>query len=277
MSLTTHWQNYVLSVVVFVALFIFIYAIQKLRKLKNNQPDNNQLGVLNLITFLLFFVFVYLLFLTLTHNLGPIYFLFTLSAIVTAILVWVAIHAHYETAVNLTKSQALEHFHSTHDDLTSLPNLAYFNEQLEKTFHVTRREDDEFALLIIGLNRFKIINETLGYFVGDAILAEIAQRIRSALRKTDLIARLGGDEFAVLINPVLAQGHIHTISKNIAESVQEPLAVEGNPADVGVAIGVSIYPKHAKNSVEMIEKARNAMMVAEKHGLAVVVYDENSA
>ena len=277
MSLTTHWQNYVLSVVVFVALFIFIYAIQKLRKLKNNQPDNNQLGVLNLITFLLFFVFVYFLFLTFTHNLGPIYFLFTLSALVTAILVWVAIHAHYETAVNLTKSQALEHFHSTHDDLTSLPNLAYFNEQLEKTFNVTRREDDEFALLIIGLNRFKIINETLGYFVGDAILAEIAQRIRSALRKTDLIARLGGDEFAVLINPVLAQGHIHTISKNIAESVQEPLAVEGNPADVGVAIGVSIYPKHAKNSVEMIEKARNAMMVAEKHGLAVVVYDENSA
>ena len=134
-----------------------------------------------------------------------------------------------------------------------------------------------FALLVIGLNRFKIINETLGYFVGDSILQEIAHRIRSSLRKTDLIARLSGDEFAVLINPVEAQGHIHTIATNIAKSVQEPLAVQGNPADVGVSSGVSIYPKHANNSVALIEKARNAMMVAEKHGHAVFVYDDAAA
>ena len=74
-----------------------------------------------------------------------------------------------------------------------------------------------------------------------------------------------------------AHGHIHTISKNIAESIQEPLAVEGKPADVGVAIGVAQYPKHARNSVELIEKARNAMMVAEKHGHSVFVYDEGAA
>ena len=277
MLLTPHWQNYALSVVACVALFIFAYSIRKLIRLKNNQPDNKQLIILILIAFLLFFIFVYLLLLILTQNLEPIYYLSTLSALITSIFVWVAINAHYETAVDLTKSLALEHFHSTHDDLTDLPNLAFFNEQLEKTLHVSRREDDEFALLIIGLNRFKIINETLGYFVGDAILAEIAQRIRSALRKTDLIARLGGDEFAVLINPVLAQGHIHTISKNIAESIQEPLAVEDKPTDVGVSIGVAIYPKHAKNSIELIEKARIAMMVAEKHGRSVVVYDENAA
>ena len=85
-----------------------------------------------------------------------------------------------------------------------MPNLTFFNDQLEKTLSVSRREEDEFALLIIGLNRFKVINETLGYFVGDAILQEIAHRIRVSLRKTDLIARLGGDEFAVLINPVMA-------------------------------------------------------------------------
>ena len=277
MSLAAHWQNYALSVVVCLALFIFIYAIQKLLQLKNNQQDNKKLDILILITFLLFFIFVYLLFLVLTRDLEPIYYLFALSALISSLLLWVAIHAHYETAVDFTKSQILEHFHSTHDDLTGLPNLYFFNEQLEKTLHLSRREDDEFALLIIGLNRFKVINETLGYFVGDAILAEIAQRIRSALRKTDLIARLGGDEFAVLINPVSAQGHIHTISTNIAVSIQEPLAVEDKPTDVGVSIGVAIYPKHAKNSIELIEKARNAMMVAEKHGHSVVIYDENAA
>ncbi len=277
MNTALHWQNLALSAVVCVALLIFIYAIKKLLHLQEMQQENKNVNLLVFVAFVLFFAFVYLLYLTFTHEIEPAYYFITLSALITAVFVRIAIHAHHETAVNLAKSEALEHYYATHDDLTGLPNLTFFNDQLEKTLDISRREDDEFALLIIGLNRFKVINETLGYFVGDAILEEIAHRIRSALRKTDLIARLGGDEFVVLINPVSAQGHIHAISKNIAESVQEPLAIEDKPADVGVCIGVAIYPKHARNSVELIEKARNAMMVAEKHGHSVFVYDEDAA
>ncbi|MBT8125109.1 MAG: GGDEF domain-containing phosphodiesterase, partial [Gammaproteobacteria bacterium] len=79
------------------------------------------------------------------------------------------------------------------------------------------------------------------------------------------------------INPVIAQGHIHTISKNIAESIQEPLAVEGKPADVGVSIGVAVFPKHASNSIELMEKARNALIAAEKKGDSVLIYDSEAA
>ena len=105
------------------------------------------------------------------------------------------------------------------------------------------------------------------------ILQEISQRIQQSLRKTDLIARLGGDEFAVLINPVAARGHLHTISNNIADSVQEPLAVDNKPADVGVSIGVSIFPAHAKNGLELINTAKTAMLNAKQVGTPVSIFD----
>ena len=116
----------------------------------------------------------------------------------------------------------------------------------------------------------------MGYFVGDVILQEIANRIRASLRKTDLIARLSGDEFAVLINPMSAQDHIQAIAKNIAVAIQEPLAVEGKPTDVGVSIGVAIYPQHASNSIDLIEKATSSLIAAEKSGEPIVVYDIGS-
>lgn len=277
MTIMNNWQNYTLSVVVCVAIFLIIYATQKLLRAREIQQNNKTLNGLILVAFVLIAFFTAFLLLILKSPLEPVHYFIAFSSYITAVFIRLSAKSNFELAVNLTKSEALEHYYSTHDDLTGLPNLAFFNDQLEKTLNFSRREEDEFALLIIGLNRFKIINETLGYFVGDAILQEIAHRIRVSLRKTDLIARLGGDEFAVLINPVMAQGHIHTISKNIAESVQEPLAVEGKPTDVGVSIGVAVYPKHASNSIELMEKARNALITAEKKGDSVLIYDFDAA
>ena len=277
MNVIDNWQNYALSVVVCAAVFLIIYAIQKLLRASSIQEGNKTLNGLILVAFVLIILFVAFLLLILTSSLEPVHYFLAFCACISAVFVRLSAKSNHELAVNLTKSEALEHYYATHDDLTGLPNLAFFNDQLENTLGISRREEDEFALLIIGLNRFKVINETLGYFVGDAILQEIANRIRASLRKTDLIARLGGDEFAVLINPVTDQEHIHAIAKNIAESVQEPLAVEGKPADVGVSMGVAVYPKHASNSIELIEKARNSLIVAEKNGESVVMYNAEAA
>ncbi|MEJ2115952.1 MAG: EAL domain-containing protein, partial [Gammaproteobacteria bacterium] len=247
--------------------------MQKLLRVRAIHAENKTLNGLIILVLLLIFSFVYFLLLIFTSPFDPVHYYIAISLIITALYVRLSVNVNHDLAVNLIKSKALEHYSDTHDELTGLANLTFFNNQLEKILGVSRREDDEFALLIIGLNRFKVINETLGYFVGDAILQEIANRIRSTLRKTDLIARLGGDEFAVLVNPVVAQGHIYTISKNISESIQKPLAVEGKPTDVGVSIGVAIFPKHAANSVELIEKARNSLIAAEKQGDLIVIYD----
>jgi len=272
-----NWQNIMLSVAILATTSLLVYTAVQLIKLKGLQKSNLNITWLLYLNIAVILVSLYYLIASFKLDIIISNYLSVALLVIASLILWFASKAGNEIAKELMKASALEHYHATHDDLTGLPNLSFFNEQLEKSLGVSRREDDEFALLIIGLNRFKIINETLGYFVGDAILQEISTRIRSSLRKTDLIARLGGDEFVVLINPVQAHGHIHTISKNIAESIQEPLAIEGKPADVGVSIGVAQFPKHARNSIELIEKARNAMMVAEKHGHSVFVYDVDAA
>lgn len=277
MSLINNWHNYALSVVVCIAIIQIFYAIQKLMGAKAIQEDNKTIFGLILVAFVLITLLIAFLLLILTSSVEPIHYVVAFCAYITSMFVRLAAKSSHEFASNLSKSEALEHYYATHDDLTGLSNLAFFNEQLEKVLSVSRRDNDEFALLIIGLNRFKVINETLGYFVGDAILQEIANRIRASLRKTDLIARLGGDEFAVLINPVNSEEHIHAIANNIAEFVQEPLAVEDKPTDVGVSIGVAVYPQHAKNSLELIEKARSSLLLGEKSGESVVVYDSSTA
>lgn len=282
MNITYAWGTYVLAAIIIFAIAIMIAAIMKFYRVGKRYNNNNSLITIIILTnvlvivasLLLFFIFINSQLVQINSSFEFVTYLASIFTLLAAIIIWQASKFSLNAANDLKKSSALEHYYTTHDDLTGLPNLSFFNDQLEKTLNYSRREDDVFALLIIGLNRFKVINETLGYFVGDAILQEIAHRIRSSLRKSDLIARLGGDEFVVLINPVEAQGHIHTISKNIAKSIQEPLAVEDKPADVGVSIGVAIFPNHANNSVALIEKARNAMIVAEKQGNSVFIFDE---
>jgi diguanylate cyclase (GGDEF)-like protein len=275
--ITIHnWQNYALSVVVGVAIVVIIYAIKKLFQARGIQKENKSIHGLILIAFVLITLFIAFIFLMLTSLLEPVHYFLAFSAYITAIFIRLAAKSNHELMVNLTKTEALEHYNATHDELTGLSNLTFFKEQLEKILSVSRRDDDEFALLVIGLNRFKVINETLGYFVGDVILQEIANRIRTSLRKTDLIARLGGDEFAVLINPMSAQDHIQAIAINIADAIQEPLAVEGKPTDVGVSIGVAVYPKHALNSIDLIEKATSSLIAAEKSGEPIKVYNNES-
>lgn len=267
------WQNIFLSAEILVALILLVYSTKQLLRFVGLRKNNISIKILLALTVLLVIISVYFLYRTITQPYELAHLINVNMLVISALITWYSARVGNSVAAELVKAEALENYHATHDDLTGLPNLTFFNEQLGKTLGVSRREEDEFALLIIGLNRFKIINETLGYFVGDVILQEIARRIRVSLRKTDLIARLGGDEFAVLINPVMAQDHIHAISKNIAESVQEPLSVEGKPTDVGVSIGVAVYPQHAANSIELMEKARNALIAAEKKGDTVLIYD----
>jgi len=272
-----NWQNYALSIAMCTALYLIICGVQKLFLCARDIQENNKtLSGLIAVAFILIISFAYFLVLIFTSSLEPVHYFLALSSLITAIFVRLAAKANHDLAVNLTKSEALEHYYATHDDLTGLPNLTFFNEQLEHILDKAKQDDIEVALLLIDLNRFKLINETLGHLAGDAMLEKIANRIRTALRKTDLIARIGGDEFAVLINPVVAHGHIHTISMNIAESVQEPLATQGKPTDVGVSIGVATFPKHASNSFTLFEKARSAMITAEKQGDKVLIYDADA-
>ncbi len=277
MTLQYGWQNIVLSVVILLAIGLMLYSIVQLFRFKSLQQENRNLTWLIILSFALIILFVCNLYICLSHTVEFSHLIYVGICLISALFVWFAARAGKVISIDLTKSAALEHYSATHDDLTGLPNLTYFNEQLGLVLKNAKEERYEVALLLIDLNRFKLINETLGYFVGDIMLQEVANRIRNSLRKTDLIARLGGDEFAVLINPVVAQGHIHTISKNITESIQEPLAVDGKPTDVGVSIGVALFPKHADNSLDLLDLARISMHDAEKQGDAISIYDPQTS
>ena len=267
------WLFLFLSTVIVISIGLLSYSTYQLLQLKKLQPTNHNLTWLIIVSCALIFVSIYLFVKTFTQPLEATQFITVCIFILATLCLWFATQAGKNIAVDLSKAEALERYFATHDDLTGLPNLSFFNQQLESVLCDAEYDESDVALLLIDLNRFKLINETLGYFAGDVMLQEISQRIRGTLRNTDLIARLGGDEFAVLINPVIAQGHIHTIANNIIKAIEEPLAVEGKPTDVGVSVGVAMYPKHAKSGLELIEKARNAMLSAENQGATVLLYD----
>ena len=270
------WLTYILLIIVLFSIFIVFFSINNLRELSSLRDQTYKNNFLYVLCVSLCLIFLYFLYHFTTNQFEPLHILISLSAFIAALLTLYISKLSKSITVDLVKVAAVEHYHATHDDLTGLPNLNYFNDQLDLILKDASEKEYDTALMLIDLKRFKLINETIGYFAGDMMLQEIAKRIRESLRKTDLIARVGGDEFAVLINPVVAHGHIHTISKNIAESIQEPLAVEGKPTDVGVSIGVSVYPKHANNALELIDKARISMIEAEKRGDSVLIYDPDT-
>jgi diguanylate cyclase (GGDEF)-like protein len=167
---------------------------------------------------------------------------------------------------------ALERHRAAHDELTGLPNRAFFVRQLEEAVGASAGQK-RLALLIIDLDRFKLINDALGHRYGDILLQEVANRLRGALRMKDLVARLGGDEFGVLIDPVINPEHLKTIGEHVTAVLQSPVAVEDYPTDVGVSIGVAYYPEHGSSGNEMIKNAEIAMYEAKRRGADVVVYE----
>lgn len=274
--MNSSWQTYVMLALSVVSIVLLIIALRSLlRVMTQNSFGSKSIWLIGLAMLLILInlSFGYTVF---KNNVQGIHTLTGIGLATAAVYIYLITNLSRSLSIDVFKATAVEHYHATHDDLTGLPNLSYFNEQLELILNDAKQGNYEVALMLIDLNRFKLINETIGYFAGDLMLQEISLRIRESLRKTDLIARVSGDEFAVLINPVVAHGHIHTISKNIAESIQEPLVVEGNPTDVGVSIGVSVFPDHADSGMELIEKARISMLEAEKRGDSVLVYDPDT-
>ncbi len=269
----SNWQAGILLAAVMLSIGLILYSLYNLRRLYTLRGSRVYIKWLSILSISLVIIYIYYLYFLLTSSIDNAHTIFAFAYLISASFIWLITEVAYSIAVDLTKSAAVEYYYATHDDLTGLPNLTFFNEQLESVLNDAAQKSYEVALLIVDLDRFQVINETIGYFGGNVMLQEVSQRIQRSLRKTDLIARLGGDEFAVLINPVVARGHIHTISNNIATSVQEPLAVDNQPTDIGVSIGVSLYPQHASNSLELIESARAAMLFSKSSGTSVQFYD----
>ncbi len=152
------------------------------------------------------------------------------------------------------------------DVLTGLANRSYFTDNVSHAIDLAERNREKLAIFYIDLDRFKLVNDTLGHSFGDLLLQEAAQRLLSGLRKTDIAARLAGDEFAVLLPNVIKAEDIEPVIGPLLESLAAPYNLEGNEAYVSASIGVALFPNDGDNVSELLRKADSAMYKAKEDG-----------
>ena len=158
-------------------------------------------------------------------------------------------------------------FMAHHDVLTGLPNRLAIMEKIEEAIARYRRHGDSFAVVLLDLDRFKHVNDTLGHAVGDALLRETAVRLKAALRETDVLARLGGDEFAIVQDRENDQcGDVGALASRIIEIVSQPFKIDGNEVNIATSIGIALAPEHATSSESLMKMADLALYRAKSTG-----------
>ncbi len=160
---------------------------------------------------------------------------------------------------------------ATHDALTSLPNRNLLQRRLEQVTHLARKSAVPAALLLLDLDRFKEVNDTLGHDVGDLLLQEIGPRLQKYLRPTDLLTRLGGDEFAIVLPATDAAGAICT-ARTLLGALAAPFLVADHAFDIGGSIGIVLTPEHSFDVTTLLRCADVAMYVAKRNQSGHRVY-----
>ncbi len=160
---------------------------------------------------------------------------------------------------------ALE-FLSNHDPLTNLPNRILLNSRLEEALAKAQQEKIQICVMFIDLDRFKIVNDSLGHEVGDRLLQQIAERLVANMRPTDTVARLGGDEFTVLLDQFQTREEVALIAQKLLDALQAPTHVDQHQLYISASIGISFYPQDGKDADTLLKHADTAMYRAKEEG-----------
>lgn len=167
----------------------------------------------------------------------------------------------------ITQRKQAELFYLAHyDHLTSAPNRMLVADRLQRACLEADRCEHQVGLLFIDVDRFKIINDSLGHSFGDAILRTIVTRLKLAVREMDTVGRLGGDEFVVLMENIEDATHAEIVARRMLESMQEPIDIYGHSIVVSVSIGIAIYPTDDTDGSKLLAKADAAMYEAKAGG-----------
>lgn len=166
----------------------------------------------------------------------------------------------------LKESEEQIRYRANYDSLTHLPNRLNFTEHLSEAISRSRRDPGQIALLFIDLDRFKTINDTLGHDFGDELIKQVANRIRKAIRETDVVSRLGGDEFTVLLTNMTDEIHASILAKSILEQLARPFQLFGHEVYSGASIGITVCPQDGADAMTLLKNADMAMYEAKDQG-----------
>lgn len=164
------------------------------------------------------------------------------------------------------KAEEIINFQASHDLLTRLPNRFLFKDRLGLAISQARRNPQTFAIMFLDLDRFKVVNDTLGHLIGDQLLQSVSKRILGCLREGDTLARAGGDEYMLLLPQAGRRADASEVAKKILSELRQPFVIDGHELFVTISIGIALYPEHGENPDTLIRRADIAMYEAKSRG-----------
>ena len=174
------------------------------------------------------------------------------------------------TQTTILEQQAMRS--ATYDALTELPNRILLRDRLEQALHAAAKKGRRLAVIIMDLDRFKEINDTLGHYNGDRLLKQVATRLLGVIQEPGSVARLGGDEFAILLPRVSEVKDVGSIVGKIQKALQAPFMLDTLKLDIQASAGAAIFPEHGTDADTLLQRADIAMYVAKKNHSGFVVY-----
>jgi diguanylate cyclase (GGDEF)-like protein len=163
-----------------------------------------------------------------------------------------------------------------HDGLTGLPNRLLLSDRTGRALEAAERAGTTTSVLLIDLDHFKEINDTLGHYVGDRLLREVGGRLRSAMREGDTVARLGGDEFAVLACDLAGRGDAEEVAQRLVAALMQPFSIDGVRLDVQASVGIALAPDHGADVTTLMQRADVALYAAKEHRGTYAFYSPES-
>jgi diguanylate cyclase (GGDEF)-like protein len=166
--------------------------------------------------------------------------------------------------VMLEEQVANNEWLALHDELTGLPNRRLFSSKLSYAIEQCDRKNTSLALVVLDLNGFKQINDSLGHVAGDQVLREVAGLLRKSVRSTDTVARLGGDEFTIVATNMANESTVERLVESIRMAIERPILVNGQAMSLSASLGSAIYPKDAKDQTKLLRMADQRMYFLKK-------------
>jgi diguanylate cyclase (GGDEF)-like protein len=165
---------------------------------------------------------------------------------------------------------------ANNDELTGLPNRRLLEDRMAQSIKAAKRTRQIVAVLFLDLDYFKTVNDTHGHPVGDQLLKLVATRLKGLLRAEDTVARVGGDEFVILLCNLTSEVQAITMAEKVVKVLTDPFQVVGQSLNIGVSVGISLYPEHDMNEKNLIKHADNAMYAAKRKGRSCYMLYQDS-